>query len=136
MSLQMKLLKSTGTLIFAGAICFLSTQVIAQHQPELEDYYRILETLQKDVSNNGFSEDVPDDFSTKGLQTPQGMIYPTGMRSGRPVYGESLDIGFSQATKADLLWPGGSSGYNVTGSGVTIGVWEFSGYPLPTMPDF
>ena len=124
----MNAFRTIGFGVFAFFLCGITPTAIAQEQPNLDDYYRILESIKAEFP----SERVAGDVSSKGLETPNGMLYPTGYDSGRPLFGENLDLGFTQATKADLLWPGGSSGYNLTGSGVTIGVWEFSGYPLPT----
>lgn len=48
----------------------------------------------------------------------QGEVIDLPETSGESITNPAIMVG------ADLLWPGGSSGYNLTGSGVTLGQWE------------
>ncbi len=60
---------------------------------------------------------------------------------GFPVYIKSTSNSIAAATtKASQLWPGGTSGFNLSGSTPAmqnkLGLWEFEGFPLSTHVEF
>lgn len=46
------------------------------------------------------------------------------VRNGVPVYYITYGMEAADSLSADELWPGGSTGLNLTGSGVTLGIWD------------
>ena len=42
----------------------------------------------------------------------------------RPVYYQTRNLNSAKTIGANLVWPGGSAGYNLDGNGVTIAVWD------------
>ena len=66
---------------------------------------------------------------------PEILIGLSRISNGRPTYRVSLGLKADQAVNADSLWPGGSTGFSLTGDGVFVGIWD-SGYPRVTHEDF
>ena len=54
---------------------------------------------------------------------------------GEPVYAYDDNTDAAITGRTDKIWAGGSSGLNLTGAGIEIGVWE-SGYARPTHKEF
>lgn len=46
------------------------------------------------------------------------------IRNGMPLYYITNNINSAYTVSNDKVWPGGSTGYNLTGSGVTLGEWD------------
>ena len=46
------------------------------------------------------------------------------IRNGMPLYYITSNTNAAATVSTDKVWPGGSTGYNLTGSGVTIGEWD------------
>ncbi len=57
------------------------------------------------------------------------------LRNGVPVYYVTRGLEAADSLSADELWPGGSTGLNLTGAGVTLGVWD-AGAVDPAHPEF
>lgn len=57
------------------------------------------------------------------------------IRSGVPIYYTTTGLESADSLSVDELWPGGSTGLNLTGAGVTLGVWD-SGSVDPSHPEF
>lgn len=55
--------------------------------------------------------------------------------NGFPFYNTTHNLNAAAVHKADQLWPGGTTGYNLTGSGVKIGIWD-SGKVRDTHQEF
>jgi hypothetical protein len=58
------------------------------------------------------------------------------VRHGQPIFQQDLAYWAAQAVKVDSLWPGGSSGFGLTGSGHPVGIWEFNGFAQATHEAF
>ncbi len=105
----------------------------AQQQPSIENYLRAKSLNEAFVPINQVA--LKNILADKAIKLDDGSIkIPYRLENGRPIFLEELmfnqlrDLSFSIGTQADQLWPGGSSGYNVTGSGITLGIWE-GGWP-------
>lgn len=57
------------------------------------------------------------------------------VRNGIPIYYTTGGLEAADSLSADELWPGGSTGLNLTGVGVTLGIWD-AGSVDPTHPEF
>ncbi len=57
------------------------------------------------------------------------------VRNGVPVYYVTYGLEAADSLSADELWPGGSTGLNLTGAGVTLGIWD-GGSVDPSHPEF
>lgn len=67
---------------------------------------------------------------------PNGAIVEImAVRNGVPVYYLTTGVETADSLSADELWPGGSTGLNLTGAGVVLGVWD-AGAVDPTHPEF
>jgi len=51
------------------------------------------------------------------------------------VYYVTYGVEAADSLSADELWPGGSTGLNLTGAGVTLGIWD-GGAVDPSHPEF
>jgi hypothetical protein len=49
---------------------------------------------------------------------------------GLPVYDATENMNAARTLSTDLLWDSGLMGFNLTGSGQILGLWEAGGYPL------
>jgi methionine-rich copper-binding protein CopC len=59
------------------------------------------------------------------LKLPNGAIMEImAVRNGVPVYVVTKGLEAADSLSADELWPGGSTGLNLTGAGVTLGIWD------------
>jgi hypothetical protein len=47
-----------------------------------------------------------------------------GIRDGRPIYYTTENLDAADSVSTDDLWPGGSSGFNLTGAGVVLHLWD------------
>ncbi len=65
-------------------------------------------------------------------ELPDGtVIEMQHLENGRPIYYITHNLGAAQTTRADELWPGGSLGLSITGSGYTkLGEWDAGGVLL------
>lgn len=50
--------------------------------------------------------------------------------NGMPMYYITNNLNAARTVGVDKLWPGGSSGFNLTGSGTTLGEWDAGGVRL------
>lgn len=67
---------------------------------------------------------------------PNGAIIEImAIRNGVPIYYTTQGLEAADSLSADELWPGGSTGLNLTGAGVTLGIWD-GGAVDPTHPEF
>lgn len=67
---------------------------------------------------------------------PNGaMMEIMAVRNGVPVYYVTNGVETADSLSADELWPGGSTGLNLTGVGVVLGVWD-AGAVDPSHPEF
>ncbi|MDW8319846.1 MAG: S8 family serine peptidase [Armatimonadota bacterium] len=67
---------------------------------------------------------------------PSGAVIEImAVRNGVPVYYITYGMEAADSLSADELWPGGSAGLNLTGAGVTLGIWD-GGAVDPTHPEF
>lgn len=57
------------------------------------------------------------------------------VQGGKPMYYITNNLNAAAVHKVDQLWPGGSTGFNLSGSGVTLGIWD-SGKVLDTHQEF
>lgn len=57
------------------------------------------------------------------------------VRNGTPIYYVTRGLEAADSLSVDELWPGGSTGLNLTGTGVTLGVWD-AGAVDPSHPEF
>jgi len=58
-------------------------------------------------------------------QLPNGTVFELmRLRNGRPAFFQTLGLDSADTISADELWPGGSSGLGLTGSGITLGEWD------------
>lgn len=55
--------------------------------------------------------------------------------NGHPIYRETFNIGAAATVGADKLWPGGSLGLSLDGSGIIFGQWD-GGVALPSHQEF
>lgn len=46
---------------------------------------------------------------------------------GKPIYYTTYNLNAAKTVSTNKLWPGGSSGLNLTGSGITLGEWDGGG---------
>lgn len=62
-------------------------------------------------------------------ELPDGTIIEMQyLRNGLPIYYTTHNLGAAQTTRADELWPGGSLGLSITGSGYSkLGEWDAGG---------
>jgi len=51
--------------------------------------------------------------------------------NGQPVYCITNNLNAAKTISADKLWPGGASGFNLSGVGIKLGIWD-GGKVLPT----
>lgn len=58
------------------------------------------------------------------LQQNGRMISVVDVIEGRPLFQADANVQAAQTSRASLLHPGGSSGLGLTGTGMTIGMWE------------
>ncbi|MDY8136639.1 fibronectin type III domain-containing protein [Aquimarina sp. 2201CG5-10] len=56
-------------------------------------------------------------------------------KNGTPIYAYDDNVNAAITGRTDKIWQGGSSGLNLSGNGIEIGVWE-SGYARPTHVEF
>jgi methionine-rich copper-binding protein CopC len=67
---------------------------------------------------------------------PSGAVIEImAIRHGVPVYYVTYGLESADSLSVDELWPGGSTGLNLTGAGVTLGIWD-GGAVDPTHPEF
>ena len=67
---------------------------------------------------------------------PNGAIMEImAVRDGVPIYYVTKGLESADSLSVDELWPGGSTGLNLTGAGITLGVWD-AGSVDPTHPEF
>jgi methionine-rich copper-binding protein CopC len=67
---------------------------------------------------------------------PNGAIIEImAVRDGVPMYYVTKGLESADSLSVDELWPGGSTGLNLTGAGITLGVWD-GGAVDPTHPEF
>jgi hypothetical protein len=59
------------------------------------------------------------------FQTERGERFKlVGFEDGRPQYHKSLGLTEATIVGASVLWPGGGSGLNLTGTNTTVGLWD------------
>ncbi len=63
-------------------------------------------------------------------ETPTGVIELASIVNGAPWYNTTHNRAAAVSISTDLCQPGGSSGLALTGSGVTLGVWDAAGVRL------
>jgi hypothetical protein len=68
-------------------------------------------------------------------QSGGGRVQIVGMEAGRPVYLTSLNRAAAERTHTATLHPGHALGFNLTGKGLDIGIWD-GGLPLRTHQEF
>ena len=56
----------------------------------------------------------------------------SGIKNGVPYYDFNNNLNSAKTNRVDKIWDGGATGLNLTGNGVTIGLWEATGMPLTT----
>lgn len=56
--------------------------------------------------------------------------------NGKPVFMRTMGTADGRTIGADKLWPGGTSGLGLTGSGVVLGIWEAGGNPDVSHQEF
>lgn len=84
-----------------------------KNRAEVEDYAR--------VHNVPIRQEFPDGT----------IIEMQYLEDGKPIYYMTHNLGAAQTTRADELWPGGSLGLSVTGSGYNkVGEWDGGGVRL------
>ena len=44
--------------------------------------------------------------------------------SGRPLYRQTLNLDAARTVSTSRVWPGGGSGFNLTGNGIVVGEWD------------
>ncbi len=62
-----------------------------------------------------------------------------GLLGRRPLYRETISAAGSKTLRVDELWPGGTSGYSLTGlpfTNNTLGIFEVGGVPMAGHPEF
>ncbi len=57
------------------------------------------------------------------------------VRNGVPIYYVTTGLESADSLSVDELWPGGSTGLNLTGAGITLGIWD-SGSVDPSHAEF
>lgn len=65
-----------------------------------------------------------DDYKSKNLFVESETHSLQRIFNGIPIFFTTSNAGSSQTIKTNTLYPGGSLGLNVTGSGMTAGVWD------------
>jgi len=65
-----------------------------------------------------------------------GLIVLQGWSNGAPRFIGTEGFFAAQTISADHVWPGGSSALNLTGSGITLGLWEAGGNPEASHREF
>lgn len=66
----------------------------------------------------------------KRIDRPNGQIIElVALKNGRPIYRTTHNLEAAISVGVNHLWPGGSSALNLTGGGVTMGIWEAGGVP-------
>lgn len=84
-----------------------------KNRAEVEEYAR--------VHNVPVRQELPDGT----------LIEMQHLENGKPIYYMTHNLGAAQTTRADELWPGGSLGLSVTGSGYNkLGEWDGGGVLL------
>jgi hypothetical protein len=67
---------------------------------------------------------------------PNGAIIEImAIRHGVPIYYVTYGLESADSLSVDELWPGGSTGLNLTGTGIRLGIWD-GGAVDPTHPEF
>ncbi len=65
-----------------------------------------------------------------------GTLEPVGIEpDGKPLFFGTSNLNAAKTVSTDKVWPGGSAGLSLTGSGMTIGVWD-GGKILSTHDEF
>jgi hypothetical protein len=53
-----------------------------------------------------------------------GVIGLVGLDGGVPRYNITYNVGAADTISVDEVWPGGSTGFNLTGTNMTLGIWD------------
>lgn len=89
-------------------------KLVVDLQQEYEaNYAQALELAQK----NGWETRIEEEDGT--VLELEGVT-----EDGQPIYISTLNEGAARTTKTDELYPGGDLGLELTGEGMTVGVWE------------
>ncbi len=63
-------------------------------------------------------------FDESAILSDGSVIGLVGIRDGIPRYNTTYNAGAADTISVDELWPNGSSGLNLTGTNVLIGIWD------------
>lgn len=75
---------------------------------------------EQDAQTWAAQHNVPVQFEN----TPGHLIRLVGFRYGRPLYRGVTNLEADTTVGTNLLWPSASTGLNLTGAGITLGVWD------------
>lgn len=93
-----------------------------------------LETLSIDLERRAVMQRAEAESLARQLDFPIRAIAPDGtirelkrLRNGIPVYFKTDNVIAGKTISTDKVYPGGVAGYNLTGSGITLGEWDGGG---------
>lgn len=102
-------------------MCFISLSLIVYSQEfDCEQYY--LECIE--AMNNAVDWADEKAISLKYVKENEYTIHLVGMKNEKPVYIGTDNLIASQTISTDEVQPGSDSGFNLTGNGITIGLWD------------
>ncbi|MFC5046390.1 fibronectin type III domain-containing protein [Aquimarina hainanensis] len=102
-----------------------------KQQTNVQALQKIIEQSERQLKNNftkATKQKIP--LSRTNKDGALGVLYSFD-KQGNPVYAYDDNVDAAISCRANKIWRGGSTGLNLTGSGIEIGVWE-SGAASPT----
>ncbi|WP_438425579.1 fibronectin type III domain-containing protein [Aquimarina macrocephali] len=137
-------MKSRKSIFLLIPFLLFSILVNAQNQNDRENIKKQtdLQALQKIISrsntiNNANKAKVANQKVPLTKTTIDGRlgVFYSFNEKGEPIYAYDDNVDAAASGRTNKIWTGGSSGLNLTGAGIEIGVWE-SGYARPTHQEF
>lgn len=124
----------TQVLAVAGSLFALACVSVAQAQ---EQNNKVLRAIQREQTSFNRTQ------KQKGVKWAQSHNFPTSFtnargeffeiagvsKRGTPILRKTFGLEDAKTTGASHLWPGGSAGLSLTGTGLFIGLWEAGGNP-------
>ncbi|MBK9290072.1 MAG: S8 family serine peptidase [Bacteroidetes bacterium] len=114
------------TLIFIILLWALGYVPASAQQPDSDKLQVLIEQL--NVKDMARKTRVDAYLQATGLNLRQeeaGRVWQlVEVQDGKPFYFITHNLGAATAHKANQVWPGGSTGFNLNGSGVNLGIWD------------
>ncbi|WP_132065815.1 S8 family serine peptidase, partial [Aquimarina spinulae] len=137
-------MKSRKSIFLLIPFLLFSIFVNAQNQNDRENIKKQtnLQALQRIVDrsnnvNNANKAKIANQKVPLAKTTSDGRlgVFYSFNEKGEAIYAYDDNVDAAASGRTNKIWTGGSSGLNLTGSGIEIGVWE-SGYARPTHQEF